>query len=247
MTELSKCPPQSMRLSRRVAELFSCSRSVAEMYIEGGWVQVAGQVVEEPQFKVNDEHIELASAAQAVAPALVTLLAHKPAGINATALLEHPAQWFDPARRSPLDSTATRPLKRHLRSLQAASMLDEFASGLIVLTQDAGVLRKLRPAQGVPEQEYLIDLCHEITLEAVTRLQLPDTSGPYRRPTIKVSRQSEAHLRMVGKGLDSASINQICSHAQIEIVAIRRIRIGSVSMGKMVSGEWRYLGEKERF
>ncbi len=39
---------EPVRLAKRVAALVPCSRSEAEQYIEGGWVRVDGQVVEEP-------------------------------------------------------------------------------------------------------------------------------------------------------------------------------------------------------
>ena len=38
------------RLAKRVAVQQSCSRADAERYIEGGWIAVDGQVVEEPGF-----------------------------------------------------------------------------------------------------------------------------------------------------------------------------------------------------
>jgi len=31
------------------------------------------------------------------------------------------------------------------------------------------------------------------------------------------------------------------------VTAIKRIRIGSVSLGKLPAGQWRYLRESERF
>lgn len=48
-----------IRLSKRLAELTACSRREAELYIEGGWVSVDGEVIEEPQFKVLDQRVEL--------------------------------------------------------------------------------------------------------------------------------------------------------------------------------------------
>ena len=41
------------RLAKRVAVQQSCSRADAERYIEGGWIAVDGQVVEEPGFRVG--------------------------------------------------------------------------------------------------------------------------------------------------------------------------------------------------
>ena len=48
---------EPVRLAKRVAALAQCSRREAEMYIEGGWVRVDGVTVEEPQFKVLEQHV----------------------------------------------------------------------------------------------------------------------------------------------------------------------------------------------
>ena len=40
-------PRDDERLAKRVAEIVPCSRREAEQYIEGGWVSVDGQIVEE--------------------------------------------------------------------------------------------------------------------------------------------------------------------------------------------------------
>lgn len=69
-----------IRLSKRLAELTACSRREAELYIEGGWVSVDGEVIEEPQFKVLDQRVELLPGARAETIEPATLLLHKPAG-----------------------------------------------------------------------------------------------------------------------------------------------------------------------
>ena len=65
-----------------MAELLGCSRAQAEQYIEGGWVRVAGEVVETPQALVDAAQVALDADAppvamvQAAEPA--TMLLHKP-------------------------------------------------------------------------------------------------------------------------------------------------------------------------
>ena len=49
----------SIRLAKRVAELRACSRREAELFITGGWVRVDGVVIEEPQFRVTDQRVEI--------------------------------------------------------------------------------------------------------------------------------------------------------------------------------------------
>jgi 23S rRNA pseudouridine2604 synthase len=242
-------PPETevTRLSRRVTELYQCSRSMAEMYIEGGWVQVDGVVVEEPQFKVGQQTITLDPDAQATPLRPLTLMAHKPVGMSSEQLIDARTPWVRASNRSQLDHTGQRLLKRHSRNLQLALPLDEGASGLLVLTQETGVLRKLTQTHPGPEQEYLVDLIAEPAPAALERLRQPASAGPYRRSAIKVSLQSEARLRMVGKALTAASIREHCQEAGLQASAIKRIRIGSISMAKLASGEWRYLSEAERF
>ena len=68
---------EPIRLSKRVADLAGCSRRDAELYIEGGWVQVNGLVVEEPQQQlVYDEHgrcYELVAPAGEESPVVLLL------------------------------------------------------------------------------------------------------------------------------------------------------------------------------
>ena len=247
MTQPASLDSETTRLSRRVTELFQCSRSVAEMYIEGGWVRVEGVIVEEPQFKVGQQLVTLDPDAQATPLRPVTLIAHKPAGLSSEQLIAPREPWVQAVNRSALDQSQQKLLKRHSRHLQLALPLDAESCGLTVLTQETGVLRKLTQTHPGPEQEYLIDLGAKPAPTALDRLRQPAGAGPYRRSAIKVSLQSEARLRMVGKALDPESIREQCQQAGLQISTIRRIRIGSISMAKLASGEWRYLSEAERF
>ena len=47
-----------IRLSKALAALLPCSRREAELYIEGGWVLVDGEVVDEPQFMVAEQKVD---------------------------------------------------------------------------------------------------------------------------------------------------------------------------------------------
>src|SRR5665647_3466096 len=90
MISLKKPTPQlprtDERLAKRVAALVPCSRREAEQYIEGGWVRVNGQVVEEPMFRVLEQKVEIDPQATLLDLGDVTLLLHKPAGFDAMAL-----------------------------------------------------------------------------------------------------------------------------------------------------------------
>ena len=139
------------RLAKRVAALLACSRREAEQYIEGGWVQVDGVVVEEPQFRVERQTIAIDPDASLLALAPVTLLLNKPAGVpwdQAVALLNAASHWAQ-------DGSATHVLKHHFRKLECAVPLETGATGLMAFTQDWRTQRKLVEDLGAMEHELI--------------------------------------------------------------------------------------------
>ncbi|WNW11305.1 rRNA pseudouridine synthase [Pseudomonas sp. DTU_2021_1001937_2_SI_NGA_ILE_001] len=234
---------EPLRLSRRLIELTGCSRREAELYIEGGWVTVDGQVVEEPQFKVGDQRVELSAGATASAPDPVTLIVHKPAGIS----LEAALQSITPATLCRDLTPDKRVLKGHFLRQKPISTLQDNASGMVVFSQDWKTLRKLTDDRSKIEQEYVVDVRGDLVAHGLNRLNHGVTWKGTELPAVKASWQSENRLRLAMKNPQPGVIAQLCSAVGLQIVACRRIRIGAVSMGKLPEGQWRYLTAREKF
>ena len=247
---------EPVRLAKRLAEMLSCSRREAEQYIEGGWVTVDGVVVEEPQFRVLDQTIELSKDASLLALAPATLLLHKPAGHEAA--LDVPAGRGVPsaaellvaANQSPDDRSGIRPLKKHFSAAELVTPLATAASGLVVFTQDWRVARKLREDAGVLEHEVIVEVTGEIKpggLERLNRIDHGFTFHGLLLPPAKVSWQSEARLRFALKGERPGQIAYMCESVGLKVEAMKRIRLGRVPMSQLQPGQWRYLLPHERF
>ena len=108
-----------IRLSKRLIELVGCSRREAELFIEGGWVTVDGEVIDEPQFKVGTQKVVLDPEAKATVPEPVTLLLHAPAGVD----IESAQQLLSPDTLSEEHRFSKRPLKGHFLRLSASADL----------------------------------------------------------------------------------------------------------------------------
>lgn len=230
-----------IRLSKRLIELTQCSRREAELYIEGGWVLVDGEVVDEPQFKVSDQRVELHPDAKAEPLEPVTLLLHVAAGTNTAALpVSLDGRW-------PEDASGIHPLRQHCNRLTACLELQSGACGLHVLTQDWRVQRKLTDDADRVEQEYIVEVSGDITDDKLKRLNQPFTLRGAVLPACKVSRQNETRLRFAVKNPRPGQLEYLCSHVGLDIANMKRIRIGGVSMAKVPAGQWRYLAAKERF
>jgi 23S rRNA pseudouridine2604 synthase len=239
--------PDSTRLSKRVAELARCSRADAERYIEGGWVLVDGKVVESPQHMVSTELVELDPEAILEAPEPATVLLHKPSGFDAIDGVKPAAALVMPTTRWAEDPTGIRLLQRHFIRLTPLVPLDNDASGLMVLTQDGRVWRRLTEDADQIEQEFVVEVAGDIAPYGLRRLNHGLRYRGRELPPCKVSWQNEIRLRFAIKAVQPGQIRDMCAQVGLQVVAIRRIRIGKVPLGKMPAGEWRYLPVGERF
>ncbi len=234
----------SVRLAKRVAELFNCSRAEATLYIEGAGITVDGVVIEEPGFRVTgQEHIALLPGADLTPIEPVTILLHKPADMpvgNVAELIVAENQAAD-------DRSGLRLLKRHLKELAMLDPLGNAASGLQVFTQDWRVKRKLVDDLSRVEQEYVVEVSGQMVADGLQLLnQSIHFNGKPSAPA-KVSWQNETRLRFARKELSPRLITLLCERAGLSVVSIRRIRMGRIPLAGLAVGQWRYMTEYERF
>lgn len=232
---------EPVRLAKRLADMLACSRREAEQYIEGGWVSVDGVVVEEPQFRVLGQAIEVSGDASLLAVTAVTILLHKPAGQEAD--LMH-------ATRSPGDRSGVRQLKKHFSAAELVTSLAAPASGLVVFTEDWRVQRKLLEDAATLEHEVVVEVEGEIKPGGLERLNRVDHGFTFNGALLspaKVSWQSENRLRFALKGERPGQIAYFCESVGLRVQAMKRLRIGRVSISGLLPGQWRYLLAHEKF
>lgn len=232
---------EPVRLSKRIAEMMACSRREAEQFIAGGWVRVDGVIVEEPQFRVSNQQVDVSRDASLLAPSSVTLLLHKPPGCEADLGL---------ATQSPDDKSGLQLLKKHRAAAELVTPLALPASGLVVFTDDWRIARKLREDAAVMEHEVVVDVGGDIKpggLERLNRVDHGFTFNGALLPPARVSWQNEARLRFALKGERPGQIAYLCESVGLVVLAMKRIRIGRVPMSHLQSGHWRFLMPYERF
>jgi 23S rRNA pseudouridine2604 synthase len=223
-----------IRLAKRVADVAGCSRAEAERYIAGGWVSVDGVVAEDPATRVTPAQVvEMLPGATPVEPEPVTILLHKPAGMNLEAALAS----IGPDTLEMENGRGKPFLRRHLFKLALATPLEINASGLVVFSQDWRVMRKLVEDAPRNEYEYVVEVDGQIVDGGLDKLGR----------MFKASWQSENRLRIAGKNIQRGQIERLCGDVGLGIVAMRRLRIGRISMGSLAPGNWRFLRDVERF
>ncbi|OGS90237.1 MAG: pseudouridylate synthase [Gallionellales bacterium GWA2_60_18] len=242
---------EKVRLSKRMSELGLCSRREADDYIEKGLVEVDGAVVSELGSKVwPNQRITLRSAAQNIQQQRVTILINKPVGyVSGQAERDYkPASvLFEPHNRWSEDSSPLRFHRSQLLGLAPAGRLDIDSTGLLVLTQDGRIAKQLIGEDSAVDKEYLVRVKGKLKDSGLALLnQGLKLDGVYLKQA-KVSWQNEDQLRFVLNEGKKRQIRRMCELVGLEVSGLKRVRIGKVKLGNLPVGQWRYLGENERF
>ena len=117
----------------------------------------------------------------------------------------------------------------------------------MVLTQDGRIWRRLTEDQDLIEQEFVVEVSGEIAAYGLRKLNHGLHYNGRPLPPCKVSWQNEVRLRFALKGVQGGQLRDMCKQVGLDVVAIRRLRIGKVSLAKMPVGQWRYLPVGDRF
>jgi len=238
---------EPVRLAKRLAEMLACSRREAEQYIEGGWVRVDGQVIEEPQFRVQSQTIELDSEARLTPIEPVTILLNKPPGYHAGKGANPALSLINASTHAANDDSGIHLLKKHFTGLTSTTALETDASGLVVFTQDWHVARKLGDDADSVEHEVIVEVAGELIPHGLKRLNHGLIFNGRPLPPCKVSWQNETRLRFAIKAACLGQIAHMCERVGLEVLSMKRIRIGRVPMAQLPVGQWRYLRRDERF
>ena len=244
-----------MRLSKRMSELGIASRREADEWIAQGWVRVDDQVVKELGSRVvPGQRVTVDAKAKYQQAQRVTVLINKPVGYvsgqaedgyePALVLVTPQNQWHD-------DHSGTRFLREHLRSLVPAGRLDIDSVGLLVLTQDGRVAKQLIGEDSEIEKEYLVRVA------TAGGMKLADSSLALLRHGLELDAEAllpaqvewvnADQLRFVLRHGKKRQIRRMCEAVGFQVLGLKRVRIGSVMLGDLPAGQWRYLRMDEGF
>jgi 23S rRNA pseudouridine2604 synthase len=246
--------PAGVRISKLITDRGIASRREADDWISAGWVSVDGRPVVLGQRAAADAVIDIHPLAHTAQATRVTVLMHKPIGFvsgQAEDGHEPAAKLFTAANRWAGDASDQRFHPGQHRGLAPAGRLDIDSTGLLVLTQDGRIARQLIGDETRVEKEYLVRV---LRLDGGPLAEVPldrlrhglELDGVALRPA-RVSWQNEDQLRMVLREGRKRQIRRMCELVGLKVVGLKRVRIGSIVLGPLPPGQWRYLGAHERF
>lgn len=258
MTDEDSFGVGAVRLSKRMSELGLCSRREADAWIEKGLVRVAGtRATLGQKVAPSETRIEILQKARNEQNRQVTILINKPVGY----VSGQAEDGYEPARVLVTEQNHWRedPSKRRysrsqLISLVPAGRLDIDSVGLLVLTQDGRVAKTIIGESSTVEKEYIVRVANadgtlppRLGSEGLKLLNHGLKLDEKALLPAKVEWLNTDELRFILREGKKRQIRRMCELVGLKVLRLKRVRVGEVRLGRLPLGQWRYLGDNERF
>lgn len=225
------------RISKLISGRGLLSRRQAEAWIQAGRITVNGQPAQLGQkADPNRDEIALDGVPMGEEPERVCLMLHKPVGYVTT-----------------LSDEQGRPNVAQLIAdcgyrLYPVGRLDLNSEGLLLMTNDGALAQHLTHPSHAVEKEYQVRVTGPVD-QAIPRLRRPMTLDGERflGARVRLLSRSEGStlLSMVITQGKNRQIRRMCRAVGLTVHRLRRVREGTIRLGDLPSGQWRWLTDAE--
>lgn len=226
---------EEIRLNRYLASCGVCSRRDADKLIEQGVVTVNGETAE-PGRKVTDkDQVAVRGKIVPTPNQKVVLAYYKPIGVTCTERDVHATKTVVQALQYPV-------------RLTYAGRLDRDSEGLLLMTNDGGLIDAMMRGSNGHEKEYIVKSDRAWKEEALENMrkgvyleELKTTTRPCR-----IEQIGSKTLRMIlTQGLNR-QIRRMCQAQGYKVTSLKRVRVMNIELGKLKPGEYREITDTER-
>ena len=228
-----------IRINKYIADAGVCSRREADQLISAGKIFLNGKVITELGTKISDKDTVTYNGKVLKAERLKYLLVNKPKNYITTVKDTH-------ERKTVIDLIEGACKER----LYPVGRLDRDTTGLLLLTNDGDLTKRLtHPSFGV-KKKYVIQLENSIhpdcLKEMVKGINL-DEIGEVKYDEVKYGRQEKDRTQLVvtlhsGK---NRVIRRTMEYFDKKLLHLDRIEFAGIKKNELVRGKWRFLTNRE--
>ncbi|MDE3055927.1 MAG: rRNA pseudouridine synthase [Verrucomicrobiota bacterium] len=219
------------RLSKALAAAGVASRRGCEEFIFAGRVTVNGNVIKVPQTHIDWKVDTICVDGRRISgeDKKKVFLFHKPRGVLCSSVR---------IGKGPIVLDFFSSMEERLFTV---GRLDKDSEGLIFVTNDGEFAhRMMHPSSGVTK-EYLIKVCEEINAEMLRSLSRGAFIEGRRVRPLSVTKVRRGTVRIVLKEGKKHEVRILAEQAGLNLISLKRIRIGSFTLGSLAPGEFRQI------
>lgn len=218
-----------IRLDKAMAEMNIASRREAKSLIIEGHVLVNGIKVINPGKAVNTQTDKIVLDDKSIKKEYI--LVNKPIGIE--------------TNKTSTDSIDLRRYFPMLKHLYPVGRLDKNTSGLIIMTNDGLLTRKITLPNSKIGKKYLVKVRENVTDKSLQMMREGLILDMTKTKPAILSRLSRNSFTIVLNEGRKHQIRRMADKCHLTIESLERIAIGKIGIEKMKSGDFRKLSEKE--
>ncbi len=223
--------PDSVRINKYLSESGMCSRREADRLVESGKVLIDGKPAAVGSRVLPGQKVTIGEKTVEQDRRMALIAFNKPRGIVCTTDRREPDNIIDSIDYG----SRIFPIGR----------LDKESEGLILLTNDGGIVNKILRAGNFHEKEYIVQVNRPVTAEFLEGMAggVPILNTVTRPCTVEQLDKTGFRI-ILTQGLNR-QIRRMCEYFGYGVVSLTRVRIMNISLGRLKSGGWRNLTEQE--
>lgn len=223
-----------MRINKYIASCGICSRRKAEEYILQGRIKLNDKVVKDLAVLVDEKKDKVYFDNKLIEPEeeKVYIMLNKPKGYITTN-----SEQFN--RKSTLDL-----IHENVRVFPIGR-LDMDTEGMLLLTNDGEFANLLTHPKGKVEKRYIVDVDKIVTDKMIKALEEGVDIGNYITRPAKVKKNKENQIEIIISEGKNRQVRKMCEAISLKVINLKRVQIGSLILGNLKLGKYRYLSKDE--
>src|SRR3989344_3829708 len=222
-----------MRIQKYLSQEGICSRREAEKLMLEGKVLVNGKIVRElgTQIDPTKDVVKVESSKSESGKGKITVIVNKPRGIVCSKSSEEGETIFE--------------LLPQCKDLNIVGRLDKTSEGLLMLTNDGVVARRVTGEEHSMEKEYEVNVREKVN---PSKLKFFDRGMILEDgPTLPAkTRMLDNHsFRVILREGRKHQIRRMCEKLHLTVTRLKRIRIGPIMLDNLKPGASRPLTKNE--
>lgn len=225
------------RLQKLIASAGLCARRTAEDWIAAGRVCVNGAVASlGDRADLETDTVTVDGAPLPGKPGAVYLMLNKPRGYVTTLSDEY-------GRRTAAELVADCGVR-----VYPVGRLDRDSEGLLLFTNDGELAQRLLHPRHQVDKVYLVTVRGDIRGAAERLMAITELDGEPIAPAqaAEVGRhEGQAVLRVTIHQGKNRQVRRMCAQIGLHVARLQRVQEGSLLLGDLPAGKWRYLTDQE--
>lgn len=222
---------EAIRINKYLSEAGYCSRRQADRLIEAGRVTIDGKVAQMGDKVADSQKIMVGRQRVVREEPFIMIALNKPKGIVCTT--------------AEVEKDNVVRFLNFKQRIYPVGRLDKDSEGLLLLTNQGELANELMKARNYHEKEYVVRVNKPLTKEFIKAMRsgVPILDTVTRPCKVRYVDKYTFEI-ILTQGLNR-QIRRMCEYFDYRVVALKRIRIVNIELGKLKTGQWRYLTDNE--